>query len=64
MVGFVGYEEFFIGEDFLWLECYFEVLFNFDFYYGRCWLFDLVFWDLCGKIIGEFVWWFLGGKMN
>ena len=64
MVGFMGHESLFIGQDPLALERHYRVLSNIDFHYGRCWPLDLALWDLAGKITGQPCWKLLGGLSN
>jgi L-alanine-DL-glutamate epimerase-like enolase superfamily enzyme len=61
MVGFVGHEHLFVGEDPLALERHYRVLSHIGFHYGRCWPLDLALWDLAGKMAGLPCWQLLGG---
>jgi L-alanine-DL-glutamate epimerase-like enolase superfamily enzyme len=64
LLGFMGHENLFIGQDPLALERHYRVLSNIDFHYGRCWPLDLALWDLAGKITGQPCWKLLGGLSN
>lgn len=64
MLGFVGHEDLFIGQDPRHVERHYEVLAHIQFHYGRCWPVDLALWDLAGKVTGEPVWRMMGGRSN
>ena len=61
MLGFLGHEHLFIGQDALATERHWRVLNNISFHYGRCWPLDIALWDLAGKIANQPCWKLLGG---
>jgi L-alanine-DL-glutamate epimerase-like enolase superfamily enzyme len=64
MLGFVGHENLFVGQDPLALERHNRVIANLSFHYGRCWPLDAALWDLAGKILGQPCWRLLGGRSD
>ena len=64
MVGFLGHENLFIGQDPLAIERHYRLLSNLGFHYGRCWPLDIALWDLAGKITNQPCWKLLGGLSN
>ena len=53
MLGFVGHEHLFVGQDPMAIERHYRTLSHLSFHYGRCWPLDLALWDLAGKLTGQ-----------
>jgi L-alanine-DL-glutamate epimerase-like enolase superfamily enzyme len=64
MLGFVGHESLFIGQDPFRIERHVRLLDNLQFHYGRMWPLETALWDLMGKISGRPLWQLLGGRSS